>query len=300
MRIRQQFALAVFLVAFAGGPVIAAPPIGKTVQATTTVSASGRTLQRSSPLFFNDVVRSNATGVGQFVFDDGSKLAMGPSATVTINKSIYKGKSAQRTGIQASKGAFRYISGALFRPLTSHPLRHHRHSRHGFRLHHSERAPLSPAYFAAPSVSGARHSTAPATIWSPAAERSAHPQALSTGVDKGLNVREAFPLVANQGRLTSQFRQPGRQCLSRVVQRRNVPAQASVRAVGSISEPPGPTPPGPTPPDPDPTPGPTGMNKGFGNGNEGDGSRSDSDNPGRGHGGPHNPNLQTRSIPIRP
>src|ERR1700752_5041179 len=101
MRFRQQFALGVILAVFASTPVAAAPPIGTTVQVTTTVSASGRTLQKSSPLFFNDVVRSNATGVGQFVFDDGSKLAMGPSATVTIDKSIYKGKSVQRTGIQA-------------------------------------------------------------------------------------------------------------------------------------------------------------------------------------------------------
>ena len=77
------------------------------------VSASGRTLQKSSPLFLNDVLRSNATGLGQFVFDDGTKLAMGPSASLTVDASIYKGKSARRTGIQASKGAFRFISGAL-------------------------------------------------------------------------------------------------------------------------------------------------------------------------------------------
>src|SRR4029079_18918175 len=64
-------------------------------------------------LFLNDVLRSNATGIGQFVLDDGTKLAMGPSASLTIAKSIYKGKSAQRASIQASKGAFRYISGAF-------------------------------------------------------------------------------------------------------------------------------------------------------------------------------------------
>src|SRR5262249_45861195 len=113
MRIRVQLALSLFLTAFATSPVIAATPIGSAVQTSTTVSANGRTLQKSSPVFFNDVVRTNATGVGQFVFDDGSKLAMGPSASVLIDKTIYKGKSAERTGIQATKGAFRYISGAF-------------------------------------------------------------------------------------------------------------------------------------------------------------------------------------------
>ena len=287
MRIRQQFVLGLFLAAFAGGPVIAAPPIGKTVQATTTVSASGRTLQRSSPLFFNDVVRSNATGVGQFVFDDGSKLAMGPSATVTINKSIYKGKSAQRTGIQASKGAFRYISGAFSgRSLaTPYGTIGIRGTAFDFTIRNGRLYLL--LFRGAVSFGGKTLNRSCDYLVAGGGKVSA-PQALSTGVDKGLNVREAFPLVANQGRLTSQFRQPGRQCLSRVVQRRNVPTQASVRAVGSISEPPGPTPPGPTPPGPtppgptppdDPTPGPTG----------GDGSRSDPDNPGKGGGGPHNP-----------
>src|SRR5262249_22806719 len=88
-------------------------PAHTTVGASTTVSANGRTLQKSSPVFFNDVVKTNATGVGLFVFDDGSKLAVGPSASVLIDKTIYKGKSAERTGIQATKGAFRYISGAF-------------------------------------------------------------------------------------------------------------------------------------------------------------------------------------------
>src|SRR5690242_17439140 len=113
MRIAHQITLGLFLAVTASTTVIAAPPVGSAVQTSTTVSANGRILKNSSPVFFNDVVKTNATGVGQFVFDDGSKLAMGPSASVLIDKTIYKGKSAERTGIQATKGAFRYISGAF-------------------------------------------------------------------------------------------------------------------------------------------------------------------------------------------
>ena len=91
MRSGHRIAFALLYTFIASSPVIAASPIGNTVQASTKVSASGRTLQRSSPVYFNDVLRSNATGLGQFVFDDGTKLAMGPSATVTIDQSIYTG-----------------------------------------------------------------------------------------------------------------------------------------------------------------------------------------------------------------
>jgi len=276
MRITQQFALGLIFTALASIPVIAAPPIGTTVQASTTVSASGRTLQKSSPLFFNDVVRSNATGVGQFVFDDGSKLAMGPSATVTIDKSIYKGKSVQRTGIQASKGAFRYISGAfsghsLATPYGTIGIRG---TAFDFTIRNGR---LYLLLFRGSVSFGGKTLKRSCEYLVAGGGKVSTPQALGAGIDKGLNVREAFPLLVNQGRLTSQFRQ-GRQCLARVAQR-NIRTPASVTAVGSTSEPPGP--PGP------PGPQPGGGNKGFGNGNEGDGSRSDPDNPGKGGGGPH-------------
>ncbi|QIG48803.1 hypothetical protein G5V57_14340 [Nordella sp. HKS 07] len=116
MRILRLFAIVLSFAAIASSPV-AAEPIGNTVQASTSVSAKGtagsRILQKSSPLFFNDLLKTNATGIGQFIFDDGAKLAMGPSAQVVIDKNIYKGgKSLTQASIQATKGAFRYISGS--------------------------------------------------------------------------------------------------------------------------------------------------------------------------------------------
>jgi hypothetical protein len=93
---------------------------------------------------------------------------------------------------------------------------------------------------------------------------------LSAGVDKGLKVSEAFPLLVNQNRLSPQFRM-GRNCLTRVVQIniRTQPVGARVRSENSVTV-------------------TGGGNKGFGNGDEGAHTMSDADNPGKGGGGPHN------------
>ncbi|WP_162918781.1 FecR family protein [Taklimakanibacter deserti] len=289
MRSRQQFAIALSFAFIACSPAIAATPIGKAVQASTTVSANGRTLQRSSPIFLNDVLRSNATGVGQFVFDDGTKLAMGPSASLTIDKSIYKGASAQRASIQASKGAFRYISGAFSgkKIATPYGTIGIRGTAFDFTIRNGRVYVL--LFRGAVSFcggGGCKTLTRTCDFLVAGGGKVSTPQALSAGMESGLNVNQAFPLLANQGRLGSQFRQAGKNCFSRAARRGLGATPAGLKAaLGSTSEPPGPAP----DPDPDPGSGPgtSKSNKGFGNGDEGDGSRSDNDNPGKGHGGPH-------------
>jgi hypothetical protein len=278
MRSVFQIATVFLFAAIANSPVSAEPPIGSTVQASTTVSASGRILRSSSPLFLNDVLKSNATGVGQFVFDDGTKLAMGPSATLTIDKSIYKGASVQRAGIQASKGAFRYISGAFHgrKIATPYGTIGIRGTAFDFTIRNGKLYIL--LYRGAVDLC---HGSACKTL-----NRTcdyivssgggvSNPQPLSAGVDSGLNVGEAFPLAVNQRQLKSQFRQRGGQCLSQLVrnttQQRRSQVAADSLATGSTSEP----------------AGPAGRpNSGFGNGEENNGT-PEANNPGKGCGGPH-------------
>jgi len=289
MRSRQQFAIALLSTFITSSSAIAATPIGNTVQASTTVSANGRTLQRSSPIFLNDVLRSNATGIGQFVFDDGTKLAMGPSASITIDKSIYKGKSAQRASIQASRGAFRYISGAFSgkKIATPYGTIGIRGTAFDFTIRNGRVYVL--LFRGAVSFcggGGCKTLTRTCDFLVAGGGKVSTPQALSAGIDSGLNVGQAFPLLVSQNRLGSQFRQAGKNCFSRAAQKGLRATPAGLKALGSTSEPPAPAP----NPDPDPGSGPGSpgkSNKGFGNGNEGDGTRSDSDNPGKGHGGPH-------------
>jgi hypothetical protein len=57
-------------------------------------------------------VRANASGVGQFQFDDGTKLAVGPNASVVIDKYVLgEGGELKKLTVRATKGTFRFISG---------------------------------------------------------------------------------------------------------------------------------------------------------------------------------------------
>jgi hypothetical protein len=286
MRCQRRIAISLFLAFLVIGHAAAAPPIGSAVQTSTTVSASGRILQKSSPVFLNDVLRSSATGLGQFVFDDGTKLAMGPSASVTIDKSIYKGKSVQRASIQASKGAFRFISGKLSgrKIATPYGTIGIRGTAFDFTIRNGRVYVL--LFRGAVSFcggGGCKTITRTCDYIVAGGGKVSNPQPLSTGVRSGLNVGQIFPLVANQSRLTSQFRQGGKACLTQVAKRQQpAPVQAA------ISEPPAPgTPNPPGTPEPPGSPAPSGKgNKGLGNGGEADdnGNSSESNNPGNGGG----------------
>jgi hypothetical protein len=228
------------------------------------------------------VLRSNATGLGQFVFDDGTKLAMGPSASVTIDKSIYKGKSVQRASIQASKGAFRFISGKLSgrKIATPYGTIGIRGTAFDFTIRNGRVYVL--LFRGAVSFCGAggcKTITRTCDYIVAGGGRVTDPQPLSNGMRSGLNVGQIFPLVANQNRLTSQFRQGGKACLTQAVKR-----QQTIRAA-TISEPPAPgTPSPPGTPEPPGSPAPSGKgNKGLGNGGESDdgGNTSETNNKGQ-------------------
>lgn len=269
------------------GPALGASPIGNTVQASTTVSASGRVLQKSSPVFLNDVLRTNATGIGQFIFNDGGRLAIGPSASVTIDKSIYKGgKSVQQASIQASKGAFRFISGAFSvkKITTPYGTIGIRGTAFDFTIRNG-RVYILLFRGAVSFCTGGSCKTLKSSCDYLVAGGGgiSDPKPLSAGVDSGLKIGEAFPLLANQGRLSSQFRQGMRNCYSRAVQRTpsirtRTPAAKATKAAAVASEPPG-------TPNPEGPPAASGKsNKGLGNGGEADdGGPNETQNPGNGH-----------------
>jgi hypothetical protein len=289
MRNWRLFLTALFCAALSAfDPAIAASPIGNTVQASTTVSASGRVLEKSSPVFFNDVLRSNATGIGQFIFNDGGRLAIGPSAAVTIDKSIYKGgKSVQQASIQASKGAFRFISGAFSVKKIDTPYGTIgiRGTAFDFTIRNG-RVYILLFRGAVSFCRGGNCKTLRSSCDYLVASggKISDPQALSAGIDQGLNVGEVFPLAVNQNRLNSKFRQGTRNCFSRAAQRTpNIQSiSPNVNAAAAAAAP-------DTPGSPGESPGQSGKsNKGFGNGGEADDNGpSETQNPGKGHGGPH-------------
>ena len=81
----QMVAVASALVFFASS-TLAAERVGKTVEAQETVSGEGavgkRVIARADPIYRNERLRSNLTGLGQFELGDGSKLVLGRNASL--------------------------------------------------------------------------------------------------------------------------------------------------------------------------------------------------------------------------
>ncbi|MFO1169506.1 MAG: FecR domain-containing protein [Hyphomicrobiaceae bacterium] len=90
----------------------AADPIGSAAKVEDTLIGPSGKLVTGASVFFNDKLSTDATGVGQIVFNDGTKLALGPNAQVTIDKFVYKGDGTfGELAVSMTKGAFRWISG---------------------------------------------------------------------------------------------------------------------------------------------------------------------------------------------
>jgi hypothetical protein len=91
---------------------IAAEKVGNAVKINVTVTGATGPLTTGDPVHRDERVRANASGVGQFQFDDGSKLAVGPNANVVIDKYVLgEGGKLKKLTVRATKGTFRFISG---------------------------------------------------------------------------------------------------------------------------------------------------------------------------------------------
>jgi hypothetical protein len=227
------FWVALFCLAFAASS--AAAPVGKAVSASSTVSASGgngsRVLGSASPVYFMDRLKTNGSGIGQFEFIDGTKLAMGPSASVVVDKYIVKGRSVQRLGIGATKGAFRFISGhsgsSAYNIVTPYGTIGVRGTAFDFTVRNGKAYLLllkGQVTFCTGSSCRTIKNTCDYII--AGGGRTTKPEALAGELSDGADLRRIFPLLANPGSLTSSFRRPGGACLSKSARLR-VPSKAS-------------------------------------------------------------------------
>jgi hypothetical protein len=252
VHIKHSLATAAVLAVFANaGPLAAVSSVGKTVQASSTVSARGvagsRDLMATAPVYFNDVLRSNATGIGQFQFVDGSKLAIGPNASITIDKFVYKGgKTLQRLGIGASKGAFRWISGnsasSAYQIITPAGTMGIRGTAFDFTVRGGKTyIVLLQGNVRFCSGSSCQNLRRTCDYVVARGGKVSGPTHLSRALSSS-EAQRIFPLLAYQDRLTSTFRQPGRSCLSKVVKRDDLPQRALARAPAVAPEPSAPSP----------------------------------------------------------
>jgi hypothetical protein len=90
----------------------AAEKVGSAIKINVTVTGGAGPLSTGDAVHRDERVRANASGVGQFQFNDGSKLAVGPNATVVIDKYVLgEGGKLKKLTVRATKGTFRFISG---------------------------------------------------------------------------------------------------------------------------------------------------------------------------------------------
>jgi hypothetical protein len=86
--------------------------VGEAVRIDTRVVGRGGEISEGGPIHRDERIRTNASGVGSFLFDDGTKLAVGPNSSIVIDEYIYGGgNSASALTIIAARGTFRWISG---------------------------------------------------------------------------------------------------------------------------------------------------------------------------------------------
>ena len=109
--------LLVLLVALAAMTLSAlADPIAKVVAVVGSPTSSGpggnRTLAAGADIFEKDKI-SVSSGNVQILFNDGTKLVVGPGSTLVISTYLMQGdgSSAQDFSIKALRGTFRFITG---------------------------------------------------------------------------------------------------------------------------------------------------------------------------------------------
>src|SRR5262245_42479862 len=89
-----------------------AETVGKAVSVRTIVTGANGELKRSDPVSRDERIGTNNTGLGQFQFVDGTKLAIGPNATIVIDDFVLGDSNRfSKLTLGVSEGTLRWISG---------------------------------------------------------------------------------------------------------------------------------------------------------------------------------------------
>ena len=116
MRALRNYASAVLIALLLLNATEALASIGKAVDvqqgATLTSAGVSKTMRAGMDVSSGDTVTTNNRGIVQLVFDDGTKIAVGPNARMVIDVSMMRGNlRARNFAVQALGGSFRFISG---------------------------------------------------------------------------------------------------------------------------------------------------------------------------------------------
>jgi hypothetical protein len=98
--------------ALTGGAVAEAQKIGTATRILTAVNGDYGSVEVREPVHKDENIRTSKSGLGEFVFADGTRFAVGAGSSVKLDKFVYDdSQSVQKLSIRAAKGTFRWISG---------------------------------------------------------------------------------------------------------------------------------------------------------------------------------------------
>lgn len=214
------------LLVVSGTSISASETIGKVVKVTKTVQAGGatgtRVLEQNAEIFQLDRISTNATGTGEFQFNDGTKLAVGPGASLLVNQSVFKGKSRfQKLGLSAARGTFRWISGSsassAYKISTPHGTIGIRGTAFDITIR-SSRVYVALITGNAKFCTGStcrtlKHSCDYIEV---KGRNISEPMSISQGFKKREAAEQIFPYLANPKRLSSRFRVGGGNCFGKI------------------------------------------------------------------------------------
>ena len=113
MRVLRTAALALFALATVPNSALSeAEQIGTATRIKTSVNGDYGSVEVSEPVHRNERITTSKSGLGEFLFRDGTKLAVGWGSVVKIDKYVFDdSNSVKKLTIRAAKGTFRWISG---------------------------------------------------------------------------------------------------------------------------------------------------------------------------------------------
>lgn len=103
--------------AILGGGALAAERVGSTIAAQSTVSGEGavgkRIIATADPIYRDERLRANLTGMGEFQLGDGTKLVLGRNASLVIDRYVLAGGGKAKTvTLKLLSGSARFVTGA--------------------------------------------------------------------------------------------------------------------------------------------------------------------------------------------
>ena len=91
---------------------LAKETVGEATLVKTRITGDGTTLAVSAPVHRDERIQTSSTGLGEFLFRDGTKFAVGWNSTVVIDKFVFDNPTTvKKLSLKAARGTFRWISG---------------------------------------------------------------------------------------------------------------------------------------------------------------------------------------------